>query len=79
MVAFSGRPEKQPSEWRKFEQRFLATMREIGLGDVLTGRVRRPQEPTAEADAEARTAHETESLTYIRERTESCMVDYPRL
>ena len=66
VVTFSGRPEKQPSEWRKFEQRFLATMREIGLGDVLTGRVRQPQEPAAQADAETRTAHKTESLTYKR-------------
>ena len=63
VVTFSGRPGKQPSEWRIFEQLFLATIREIGLGDVLTGRVRQPQEPTAEADAGTTAAHKTESLT----------------
>ena len=68
VVTFSGRPGKQPREWIIFEQLFLATIRGIGLGDVLTGRVRQPQEPTAEADAETRTAHETESLTYKKNR-----------
>ena len=46
---FSGVPEKQSRAWRNLEQLFLATIREIGIGDVLRGNVKLPEQP-AEGD-----------------------------
>ena len=57
LVTFSGEASKQPGEWRIFEQLFLATIRELGVGDALTGRLRMPEAPAATADEAARTAH----------------------
>lgn len=35
-IVTSEQPERQTSEWRAFEQLFLATIRDIGIRDVLT-------------------------------------------
>ena len=57
LVTFSGDASKQPGRWRIFEQLFLATTRELGVGDILTGRLTVPDAPAANADEAARAAH----------------------
>ena len=57
LVTFSGEASKQSGRWRIFEQLFLATTRELGVGDILTGRLTVPDAPAANADEAARAAH----------------------
>lgn len=64
VVTFSGQRERQLSEWRSFEQLFLAAIREIGIGDILTGRGRHPEEPTGNDSAKPRQRFSTKSAKY---------------